>query len=175
MCEVVTREVEPDRVLGGALRAVCERLGASSASVYLLDAEPGRYVVVASYTVSRMDQQGVYRSSSDYFSEELVGLTEINVRPASLNFMGKFMVDTSPSGDFDQTQRHYYSRLDLNSGKSDIEEFFSGHVAFRGTLYQDRTDDESRQKFLEFTREKFESTGWGEVIPELRVTSSSGQ
>jgi DNA-binding response OmpR family regulator len=39
VCDAMTREVEPTRVLGSALRAVAECLGAAPVSVYLLEAE----------------------------------------------------------------------------------------------------------------------------------------
>jgi DNA-binding response OmpR family regulator len=41
VCDAMTREVEPTRVLGSALRAVAECLGAAPVSVHLLDAESG--------------------------------------------------------------------------------------------------------------------------------------
>jgi len=41
VCDAMTREVEPTRVLGSALRAVAECLGAAPVSVYLLEAESG--------------------------------------------------------------------------------------------------------------------------------------
>lgn len=39
VCEVVSREVEPSRVLGGALRAVAESLDAAPVSLYLVSAD----------------------------------------------------------------------------------------------------------------------------------------
>jgi DNA-binding NarL/FixJ family response regulator/putative methionine-R-sulfoxide reductase with GAF domain len=41
VCDAMTREVEPPRVLGSALRAVAECLGAAPVSVYLLESESG--------------------------------------------------------------------------------------------------------------------------------------
>ncbi len=41
VCDAMTREVEPTRVLGSALRAVAECLGAAPVSVYLLEGESG--------------------------------------------------------------------------------------------------------------------------------------
>ena len=41
VCDAMTREVEPTRVLGSALRAVSECLDAAPVSVYLLEAESG--------------------------------------------------------------------------------------------------------------------------------------
>jgi DNA-binding response OmpR family regulator len=41
VCDAMTREVEPTRVLGSALRAVADCLGAAPVSVYLLEAESG--------------------------------------------------------------------------------------------------------------------------------------
>ena len=41
VCDAMTREVEPTRVLGSALRAVAECLGAAPVSVYLLESEGG--------------------------------------------------------------------------------------------------------------------------------------
>ena len=41
VCDAMTREVEPTRVLGSALRAVAECLGAAPVSVYLLESESG--------------------------------------------------------------------------------------------------------------------------------------
>lgn len=42
VCEAITAEVEPERVLRAALGAVAERLAAAPVAVYLLDAESGR-------------------------------------------------------------------------------------------------------------------------------------
>ncbi len=41
VCDAMTREVEPTRVLGSALRAVAESLDAAPVSVYLLESESG--------------------------------------------------------------------------------------------------------------------------------------
>jgi DNA-binding response OmpR family regulator len=41
VCDVLTREVEPERLLSGALRVVAERLEAAPVSLYLLDATGG--------------------------------------------------------------------------------------------------------------------------------------
>ena len=41
VCDAMTREVEPTRMLGSALRAVSECLGSAPVSVYLLEAESG--------------------------------------------------------------------------------------------------------------------------------------
>jgi FixJ family two-component response regulator len=44
VCDAMTREVEPPRVLGSALRAIAECLGAAPVSVYLLDPSADRLV-----------------------------------------------------------------------------------------------------------------------------------
>lgn len=67
VCDAMTREVEPTRVLGSALRALSERLRAEPVSVYLLDAESGSL---------RLESQWAAGGSSDrLFVPRGAGLT----------------------------------------------------------------------------------------------------
>ena len=62
--------------------------------IYRLNAQPGRYVAVASFR--RQVVLGAPTSKySIYFSEELIKVTEMTVHPAGMSFMGEFVVDTS--------------------------------------------------------------------------------
>ncbi len=63
ICEAVTTEVEPARLLAAALRPVSDRLGAAPASIYLVDHETGDLKREA-------EQDGGYRSDRERLSSK---------------------------------------------------------------------------------------------------------
>jgi len=97
--------------------------------MYLLNAEPGRYVVVAAYHSKSTAQSpastgpakpgvsvsvGVSTPSethyTTFFAREVIKLTEITVAPGSMVFMGNYVVDQSTGmKDADETQAYFFN------------------------------------------------------------------
>ncbi|MCZ6726881.1 MAG: M48 family metalloprotease [Acidobacteria bacterium] len=76
--------------------------------VFLLNAEPGRYVAVAAVLTSLNSSS----SRTAFFSMAMIAETEVTVGPQEMAFMGEYSVSTSRKMKMaDQAQAHYYRVL----------------------------------------------------------------
>ena len=100
--------------------------------VYLLNAEPGRYVAVA----ARLPGTGPGFTYAAFFSKEMLPEMEVTVVPGELVFMGDFLLQTSTKMDQADPAQSYFYRLiwpeAANSGF--LKRTFSGQASYTATL-----------------------------------------
>ena len=137
--------------------------------IYLLNAEPGRYVAVASLLVQRTPTAPTTRYTV-YFSEDLIKVTEVTVGPASINFMGEYVVDMATGmKDADNAQLHYYRLIEPGAEKAGgLLTLFSGEYSYRGSLHGVKREPESEAKFLDAVEKRLGDTGWSDIISRHR-------
>ena len=142
--------------------------------VYLLDAEPGRYVVVATFEAVDRFHNGYYQYSTEFLTDEIVRLTEVTVKPSTVNFMGKFIINASSKKEIDATQENYMKQLGPSQGLVIEDWLFTGqsHRIYQGVLHEKKPVVEAHQDFIAFTRKRFADTAWVDIIPELRAVES---
>jgi hypothetical protein len=142
--------------------------------VYLLNAEPGRYVAVAAglqgtsapATVGSSAPAGggvstsvSYSVSFDYqafFSMEMISETEIEVFPNQMAFMGDFLVSTSTKiKKADEAQSHYMRILAPNAvQKGFMARAFSGQAIYTAQLKSAAKDSAGAVEFWTKSRDK---------------------
>jgi hypothetical protein len=143
---------------------------------YLMNVEPGTYVMVAAI-YETMTQEAVDSDGDDdgvniertintcinYPSRELIELSRVNVRPGEFGFMGSIVADQSMwFGDGDECQRHF---MDLVEGdESGWVKSQSGGRSLRLSLHEMDAGPVARKEFLANTREDFTETGWVALI-----------
>ena len=146
--------------------------------VYLLNARPGRYAAVAasSSNVSRGPlfpstspsgpSMTVRFTSTIYLSEKLIRASVVEVKPATVAFMGEFIVDSSIGVEgADPAQAHYYRLLEPGAEtRSAFATLMSGEQAYRAADYQSDHSNIAQQKFLDYTRQAIEEAGWTSVL-----------
>ncbi len=138
--------------------------------IYLLNAEPGQYVAVASLKTDPM----AAIAYSSYFSEDLIKLTEITIPAASIKFMGEYVVDLSMDmKDADSAQLHYYRLLDQMRDAVALRELVVDYT-YQGSLHDSKRDSESEARFLTAVQKHLGDTGWSEIISR-RVTEVNAQ
>lgn len=127
--------------------------------VYLVNAEPGKYAVIAAYY-----QAGAHRGLT-FFSEEAFKISEIDVNPRQFVFIGKFVMDnfTELAAKGDGTQKDNFSRLNRIRDREEIEELFSADI-YRGTLNKYDRIDRSLEEILLKAKNDFKKTGWMEML-----------
>ncbi|HPA73527.1 MAG: hypothetical protein KBA61_03540 [Spirochaetes bacterium] len=129
--------------------------------VYLVNAEPGMYVVVA----SNFEKKGqVYHT---YFNKEAISATLMEVRPADIAFMGEITTrnEASLSGIFlnnigekaDEAQKHYHTLLNT-MGIVNLGFIYSGKLESRNV------DAQVQQRFINDAREVFKQSEWEDII-----------
>ena len=126
--------------------------------IYLLNAQPERYVAVAFFR--RQVVRGAPTSQySVYFSEDLIKVTEITVHPAGMSFMGEFDVDTSVGlKKADKAQLHNHGFI----GSGDPSGWLmSLDYAYRGSIHKWARNQELEAKFLAAAQKHLGAGGWG--------------
>jgi len=123
-------------------------------NVYLLNAEPGRYVVVAGEIVRQpMQTRVVVLLAKEYYSQ-----TEIEVKAGEVVFMGDIAVKSSPrTYEIDETQARNLNTImkistKLNVMDRSLGEKFAGAAVFKSI---GRGDDVELEFWLEATRNHF--------------------
>lgn len=145
---------------------------------YLVNARPGRYVVVAAIFVWRKAQSQA--PGKVFFSKAMIPQTETKVEPGTIAFMGDFLVTPSPTsrmGDADPAQAHYY-RL-LSPETADKTFIMQGPwLNYRGVLNQAIRDANRERKFWIRARDKVfkQQQGWAELLRrQLEVLAERGK
>ncbi len=154
--------------------------------VYLLNAEPGRYVAVASTRAQSAPpggsamhpvassghttvSAGVSIGPTDYtvyFPEDLIRLSDVSVESGMIAYMGTFRINTSVGlGDADETQRYFYRMLAPgHEGKSIVGHIFSGDYQYHGSLREALQGENEQAKFRKRARKTLPAVGWGRAL-----------
>lgn len=130
---------------------------------YLLNAEPGRYVAVASY-----DRPGFNK----YFPSEVIKLTEVFVTPGTIAFMGDYIMDSSVGlKGADKLQHYYADLLDpykkyFGMGTGIVLAMFGAtmEIPYKCSVYKSDKSEEAEKAFLDNTMEYFKESGWETII-----------
>jgi hypothetical protein len=137
--------------------------------VYLLNAEPGLYAVVAASYSQFMPAPpptsgGVSVTVSGgtigrvaYFSEDVIRKTIVEVKPGSISYMGTYEIDMAAMAGFraaDRAQTHYRSQMQTGLAST-----------FESKEKKSVRDAESEKEFLQKARQDFAESDWRRVIP----------
>jgi hypothetical protein len=128
--------------------------------VYLLNAKPGKYVVVGAYTpefTSNAQNVNDMPSTNIYFDHDMIPATEVTVQPGQIAFAGEIIVKVSVGMKHaDETQTYYGQLLgngagvnvDVSVGRG-ITGFSVGHLTRAGTLQSLDKDPKTEREFWE--------------------------
>lgn len=154
---------------------------AANGQAYLLNVEPGTYVVVAAVygmegtptSVSSEPMQigggvsvsvGTELISGDsthrnYCSRELIEQTRTTVAAGSFAFMGKFEVGASGGmGEPDECQRYFKHMIE--GERSSVSKMMSGDYSHRLSPGKQDRSDASRREFFDQAKKSLGKTGW---------------
>jgi len=152
--------------------------------MYLLNAKPGRYAVVAAFhskstpnipgggspgksgvSVSvgvNMPSETKYNT---FFSKELIKLTEVTVKPGEMVFMGDYVIDQSTGfKEADDTQSYYLQLIAPGAKTGYMSMAFSGSNYYRGALHEHKRDRQAEMQFLTNALEHLKGTEWVKMI-----------
>jgi len=143
---------------------------AKGGQIYLLNAKPGRYAVVATGKAKKSPVSPIAPSEAKYitfFSEEIIKLTEVTVAPGSVVFIGDYVVEVS-SGlkNADNAQLHYAQLIMPDAVAADelLYTVLSGDYYSAGSLYKVKHDKQVEIDFLTNALEHLKYTDWIEII-----------
>jgi hypothetical protein len=130
--------------------------------VYLLNAKPGRYVMVGAYTpefTSNAKNVNDMPSTNIYFDHDMVPATEVTVQAGQITFAGEIIVKVSVGMKHaDETQTYYGQLLgngvgmnvDVSIGRGVATTGFEvGHLTRAGTLQSLDKDPQTEREFWE--------------------------
>ena len=148
--------------------------------IYLLNAKPGRYAVVAIVDFKKMiipasaaPSSGFsisFTPRSDYsyttfLPKEIIKLTEVTVAPGAIGFAGKYVVNAGMGfEDADDAQLHYFQLVAPGAKTDFISMGFSGRIYYNGSLHEEHCDKQAEIEFLINAVEHFKDTGWADII-----------
>ncbi|UCD84511.1 MAG: hypothetical protein JSU92_14790 [Deltaproteobacteria bacterium] len=143
---------------------------AKAGQIYLLNAEPGRYAVVASCQKQTPIAQPSHTYTT-FFPKELIKLTEVTVVPEEISFMGKYIVKHYVGlKNADDAQLHYARLITPNVKSGMLSRAFSGKTICRGTLLKENRDKQAEIKFLNKALKHLKGTNWVDSIQkQLRL------
>ncbi len=168
--------------------------------VYLLNAEPGRYVAVAAgldstdvpltgvtlagMQVGRADVTfgmsfGMKIKSNSFFSMSMISDTEVTVVPQEMVFMGDYVVsmNTKMKKQGDEAQAHYYRLLLPGMAeKSNFSRNLGGQEVYIAEIESVAKDAATEREFWTKARDKVfkRDPGWQAQV-EQQLTAMSGQ
>ncbi len=131
--------------------------------IYLLDAEPGEYVAVASIRVP--DSPDSYGRFVTYYDEEIVRATRVTVGVGGFAFLGELRAKQHLDLENGDDAQQHYSDLLATAGRIDVR--------YRGTRKEFGRDRDAERKFLEETLDRFGGTGWAGMF-EARLGELRG-
>ncbi|MFI5304929.1 MAG: hypothetical protein ACHQYP_09070 [Nitrospiria bacterium] len=152
----------------------------SSDSFYFLNAQPGRYAVVAasSYIERGGNTNGLPNSTSYrvFFPKNLINKSVVTVTPGSFNFIGAYTVGTSLGlGDADEAQLHYSNILQPEGAVSMGNNLFSSmlvggmSVTYTANLKNFNLNKETEKAFLGITEKNLKAAGWTNLIAQRKL------
>jgi hypothetical protein len=141
---------------------------------YLMNAEPGTYVVVAAINEHESTSPFVSGSDSEvkattevyrnYFSCDLIEQTRTTVTPGSFAFIGRIVGDQSRTfGDGDDCQQHFLALVE-DETKSGLTKLVYGAHSRRVDPHEKDASDPAKKEFLIKSKEFFATTGWNATI-----------
>lgn len=146
--------------------------------VYLLNARPGRYVVVAASVfrtqpgaptaLDRVDATyDNYRIDTTYFDEALVLQTTVAVRPDEFSVAGNYAVKTEHSVNFGGKIQRYFHRV-VHKTVTDPygNPVIGAHnsTASRATLGENRSGGDWEKRFLNAAKEHLAGSDWEPLV-----------
>jgi hypothetical protein len=129
---------------------------------YLINIEPGRYVVVATSIPT-----GMYYRDFSFFKKEAIKASEITVKPRQVAFAGELVIQYSGGllrsiqDKGDDAQKNYLTFL-YNIAK-DFQGTLDSHV-WSGNFVKRSKTPEDRQEFLEKAKGDLKGTGWEKLL-----------
>jgi hypothetical protein len=148
--------------------------------IYLLNAKPGRYAVVAIVDFKKMiipassaPSSGFsisFTPRSDYsyttfLPKNVIKLTEVTVAPGTIAFAGKYVVNANMGfEDADDAQLHYFQLVAPGAKIDFISMGFSGRIYYRGSLHMEHRDKQAENEFLNNALENLKNTAWADII-----------
>lgn len=168
---------------------------ADDGQIYLLNAEPGRYAVVAVFHATDAPAAAPSETSGGgvsvtidlndpgelkfftFLSKDVIQLTEVTVAPGVIVFMGDYVIDQSWSlKDADDTQSYYFNLIVPDAKTGFLSKAFSGKDYSKGSLHKRQRDSQAEMNFLIEALQDLEETGWSNLIhrrmEELKTVSS---
>jgi hypothetical protein len=141
---------------------------AEGGQVYLLNVKPGRYAAVACYKKKRV---GMVTEYTTFFPKELIKFSEVTVAPATIAFMGEYVVDQSVGLEGADDAQVHYARLISPGAFTGTEKMvllpvLTGHgdYYYKGSLHEEKRDKQVEIKFLTNALEDFKGTEWTNII-----------
>ncbi len=145
--------------------------------VYLLNAKPGRYVVVASSnaygrtgtrrSLDALSGLGDYEVYTTYYDEALIQKTAVEVKAGGFAVVGSFVVEMDREIRYGtRTQKHFYLVLEpiiVDPFGIPIPDP-DNSIALRGKLIKDRSGKSGARKFLEQARSDLKGAAWARTI-----------
>jgi hypothetical protein len=135
--------------------------------VYLLNAEPGRYVAVASTRAQSGFGPLIGETHyTTYFPEDMIKVTEIMVEPGNLAYMGTFSLKQTVGLDgADKTQIYFYRMLAPGDERESSQgSYSSGTWTYRGSLREAVQSEGEQAVFREHAQEVLAEVGWGGIV-----------
>jgi hypothetical protein len=152
--------------------------------IYLLNAKPGRYAVVATFysksTPNLPSESGPAKSGvsvsiglnmpsenkyTTFFSKEIIKLTEVSVRPGAFAFIGDYVIDQSTGfKEADDAQLHYLQLIAPGAKTGYLSMAFSGSNYYKGSLHEHKRDEQAKKQFLTNALEHLQGTEWTSII-----------
>lgn len=144
-------------------------------NLYLVNAEPGTYVIVATWWQTRDPfirqpiEKGKYVS---FYTAPLIEATRFEVKPGTFTYLGHFRVEDRDEENCDDDVRYTYrSMLESYIPPTDLINcttgMFSGNSIYTGKLISHEADDKDEAAdFIKDTEKAFKGTGWLQYIRE---------
>ena len=142
--------------------------------LYLMNAEPGTYVAVATVNTKWVELGTTNEAGEEartkktrlcYLSRDLIEQTRVTVRPGEFAFMGRIVGDQSGRfGDGDDCQRHFMTLMEGEEDRSGFMKALSGESSGRIDLKELDKSPAARREFLTETRGYFATTAWVALI-----------
>lgn len=130
---------------------------------YLLNAQPGTYVVVGSFFLVRT--QASRATYTTYFSKEIVEQSKVTIRENDFVFMGSYVVQNSMWLDgADEVQAHYKNVIAPGEATGVLAMSFGGAVHYRGALRERKNDEQTRNECVRNAKEDLADSGWAARI-----------
>jgi hypothetical protein len=133
--------------------------------IYLLNAKPGRYSVVASYLVKSTPLAPTVKYTT-IFAKDIIELAQKDVQPGKMVFMGEYIINQSSgiSDDADDAQLHYIQIIAPGESTGWLGGVFSGQNYYEGSLNEEKCDKQTEYMFLKNAKKQFDGTGWVALI-----------
>jgi hypothetical protein len=144
--------------------------------VYLLNAKPGRYAAVACL-VREVVPMTPSKERTTFFSKEVIKLTEVEVPPGTIKFMGQYVVNQVVSfEEADDAQINYFQLIAPGAKTGVSGALLSpGKYYHPGSLHEKKFDKEAEITFLNNALLHLKDTGWVNIIQKRLEELKAGK